>query len=203
MQDPISYAREMLHQQIPILRVIFQSQDTQHISVMKAYDVVIFQSPTRNRRGAGLSAPPLPPAPFSGGSSGGSYGAGGGYGSGGSRGGGGFGSGGDGGGGSGGVATAKMVSAAEAVGHDGFNHRQYDGRPGAHSRAGLLNESSMVVATISDDSKRRKVRVMRNNNFGVEDVDSDEDMIMAGPGSCKQPPRPLLAIEHADDYNDL
>jgi len=59
-----SYAEEMLHQQIPILQIIFQSQETQRMSAMKADDVVIFKSPTRNRRSAGLSAPP-PPAPSS------------------------------------------------------------------------------------------------------------------------------------------
>ena len=43
-----SYARETLHQQIPILRVIFMSQETQRMSAMKADDIVIFQSPPRN-----------------------------------------------------------------------------------------------------------------------------------------------------------
>jgi hypothetical protein len=70
-----SYAPETLHQQIPILRVIFQSQETQRMSTMKADDVVIYQSPTRNLRGAGLTAPPPPPKPFSGGG-GGRYGGG-------------------------------------------------------------------------------------------------------------------------------
>jgi hypothetical protein len=37
------------------------------------------------------------------------------------------------------------------------------------------------------------------DNIDVEDIDSDEDMSMVG--SRKQPPP--LAIENADDYNDL
>jgi hypothetical protein len=41
-------------------------------------------------------------------------------------------------------------------------------------------------------------RAPNSNNIGVEDIDSDKDLIMEG--SCKQPP---LAIENADDYNDL
>jgi hypothetical protein len=195
-----SYARETLHQQIPLLRVIFMSQDMQRMSAMKADKVVILQSPTRNLRGAGLSAP-LPPAPsispFGGGSRsdqgyggggfggghgggrssfGGGGGGGGGFGGGGGGGSGGFGGGGGGGGG-GGVATM----AAAAGGHDhqqGYGYSRGRGRRGATSRAGL-NESSMGVATSTDDNKRRKARVVVHDNIGVEDAeDSDEEFMV-------------------------
>ncbi len=72
------YATDTLHQQIPYLRVIFLSQETQRMSAMKAEDIVIKCLPTRNLRGAGLA--PLPPSLFfvcgGGGHSGMGYGSG-------------------------------------------------------------------------------------------------------------------------------
>jgi hypothetical protein len=61
------YPCKTLHQQIPHLYVIFTSQETQHVSGMKAKDVVINVSPTRNSRHAG-NAPPPPPSAMRGGS---------------------------------------------------------------------------------------------------------------------------------------
>jgi hypothetical protein len=176
-----SYPRETLHQQILLLLVIFMSQDTQCMSAMKADDVVILQSPTRNLRGAGLSAPP-PPAlsisPFGGGSRsnqgyggggfggghgggrssfGGGGGGGGGFGCGGGGGSGGFGGGGGGGGGKG---VATMVVAAGGHNHQqGYGYSRGRGCRRATSRAGL-NESSMGVATSTDNNKRCKVWVV-------------------------------------------
>ena len=150
-----SYAKEMLHQQIPILRIIFQSQETQRMSAMKADDVVIFKSPTRNRRSAGLSAPP-PPAPSSRSGSRGNGGGGSGAG---------FGSDGGGGGGGGGGGYEKM-SYEESGG--GGNR---GGRGGGRARAAFTHENSKGVPTTGDDRKRLKVRLP-----GVTDDSDDTSM---------------------------
>ena len=182
-----SYAPETLHQQIPILRVIFQSQETQRMSAMKADDVVIYQSPTRNLRGAGLTAPPPPPKPFSGGG-GGRYGEG-------FGGGGGFVGGGRGGGGVG-------YDISGGGDDDGGNHGNGEGtiirggrggRQGAASRAALKNESSKGVATSRGDSKRRRVRI---HSAGVDD--SDESM-----EEKKAPWEGRIEEVDDEDYNDL
>ena len=87
-------APDAVHQQMPILRVTFASQEMQHVAGVRTDDIVINTTPTRNVMGAG-NAPPQPCSSVFSGGGGSGYGGGGGSGSGG--GGGGLGGGGGGG----------------------------------------------------------------------------------------------------------
>ena len=100
-QRSSTVAADAVHQQMPILRLIFTSQEMQRSAAIVSADTIINHSPVRNMMGAG-APPPRPPSSShvsrGGGGGGGGYG-GGGYG------GGGYGGGGYGGGGYGGYGT--------------------------------------------------------------------------------------------------
>lgn len=171
-------APDAVHQQMPILRVTFTSQEMQRVAGVRTDDIVINTTPTRNVMGAGIAPPQPRSSVFSGGGGGGYGGGGGGGGSGSGGGGGGLGGGGGGGGFGGSGRRLVRGGSRKAPPEGGF---------GAFPSTALTTMTAAVhqphvQVGLFAESQRRKHRIRSRSEREKMDVDADEALALALSG---------------------
>jgi len=164
-------APNAVHQQMPILRVTFTSQEMQRVAGVRTDDIVINTMPTRNIMGAG-NAPPQPRSSVFSGGGGGGYGGGGGGGGSGSGGGRGGLGGGGGGGGFGG--NGRSVRGSRKAPPEGF---------GVFPSTALTTMTAAVhqphvQVGLFAESERRKHRIRSRSEREKMDVDAAEALAL-------------------------